>query len=367
MARIGLNIYKRKDGRYEGRIAAGYKPNGKVKYHSIYGNSYEEVKEKLEAERMNLCAESHKTDLTVRSLFQEWIQAISARVKESTLANYQMKAEKHILPVFGNITHDAIHAQMVQTFIAEKLKSGLSARYISDIVVLLKSVFKYASRMYHLHNPLTNVVMPKKKKTEIVLLSSAQQKKLQLYLHKVQNRTTLGIALSMYTGLRIGELCALQWKNIDLEKRILTVSQTVQRIRNKDGTSKTKLVITDPKSITSQRTIPIPDCLMEILKAFQCMPETFVLSGTNRPVEPRTMQYRFTAILKRVNLPSVHFHALRHMFATNCIELGFDVKSLSEILGHSSVEITLNRYVHASMDQKRKYMQRFSFAVPCGL
>ena len=357
-----LNIYKRKDGRYEGRFSDGLKANGKTKYHSVYGHSYEEVEKKLKLAHTNQVDYSQKTSLTVQFLFQEWIHALSSRVKESTIANYCMKAKKHILPVFGNLCYEAVDSHQVHIFIAKKLENGLSARYVSDIIVLLKSIFKYASRMYNLYNPLVNVIMPKKKKTEITLLNSYQQKQLQTYLQNNQTLTTLGVAISMYTGLRVGELCALQWKDIDLEKRTLAVNHTIQRIQNLHGNTKTTLIITEPKSITSQRTIPIPDCLLNILKNFKSLSNKYVLSGTERPIEPRTMQYRFAAILKRVNLPSVHFHALRHMFATNCIILGFDAKSLSEILGHSSVEITLNRYVHSSMEHKKEFMKRFSFA-----
>lgn len=361
MARTGLNIYKRKDGRYEGRAAVGYKTDGKVKYQSVYGHSFEEVQEKLQGIRLSLHQKKQPAGLTVYCLFQEWIQVISSRIKESTIANYRMKAEKHIFPAFGEMDCGEVSALQVHKFIAEKLKNGLSPRYVSDIVLLLKSMFKYANRMYQLHNTLTDVIMPKKKRSEITLLNPIQQKQLKMHLRKLQNHTALGIALSLYTGLRIGELCALQWRDIDLKKRDLTVNQTVQRIRTSNCTNKTKLVITEPKSASSQRSIPIPECLLDLLNHFcSSDPEAFVLSGTRQLIEPRTMQYRFAALLKRVNLPSIHFHALRHMFATNCIILGFDVKSLSEILGHSSVEITLNRYVHSSMEQKRKYMQRLS-------
>ena len=139
-----------------------------------------------------------------------------------------------------------------------------------------------------------------------------------------------------------------------------TVRKTVQRIQCKNGLRKTKLIITDPKSESSKRSIPLTESIVEFLKEFKGKDEEFVLSGTTKPLEPRTMQYRFAKILKNVKVPSVHFHALRHIFATTCIKLGFDVKSLSELLGHSSVEITLNRYVHSSFDQKREYMQRLN-------
>lgn len=164
----------------------------------------------------------------------------------------------------------------------------------------------------------------------------------------------------MTTGIRIGELCALQWEDVDLEKRILIVRKTIQRIQIQNEKRKTKLVITEPKSESSKRIIPIPDCIVNLLSKFKGKAKEFVVSRREKPVEPRTMQYRFSKILKKANLPSVHFHALRHIFASNCIKLGFDVKSLSELLGHSSVEITLNRYVHSSLEQKREYMKRLN-------
>lgn len=160
----------------------------------------------------------------------------------------------------------------------------------------------------------------------------------------------------MYMGLRIGELCALKWEDVDLEKREITVSKTIQRIQVRNGKRRTKLVITEPKSANSMRIIPIPECLAELLKQFKNNADCFVLSDNKKPVEPRTMQYRFAKILRNADLPSVHFHSLRHLFATNCIALGFDVKTLSEILGHSSIEVTLSRYVHSSMDRKRACM-----------
>ena len=154
----------------------------------------------------------------------------------------------------------------------------------------------------------------------------------------------------------------MQWKDVDLEKRILTVRKTMQRIQFPTEISKTKLIITDPKSESSRRRIPIPDCMVGFLHKFKEESGNYVLTGSKKPIEPRTMQYRFASILKNAKLPSVHFHALRHIFASSCIRLGFDVKALSELLGHSSVEITLNRYVHSSFEQKKEYMKRIKLA-----
>ena len=348
-----FNIYHRQDGRYEGRISRGKRKNGKRRFQYFFGHSREEVQDKITAARRhdlngNCCK-------TVAQIFTEWFQSIHHRVKESTAANYRMKAEKHVLPAFSDMKADAVTETDVYDFIASRQKSGLSNRYISDILIMMKSVFKYASKTYHFLNPLDGITLPK-----IELLDEKQQGKLQQYIAENLNHSTLGIALSMSTGIRIGELCALQWEDIDLEKRILTVRKTMQRIQTPDSEAKTKLIIAEPKSESSKRKIPIPDCVISILEKFRGKAKEYLILGEERPVEPRTMQYRFASILKNVKLPSVHFHALRHMFASKCVKLGFDIKTLSEILGHSKVEITLNRYVHSSFEQKKQYMSRIA-------
>ena len=349
-------IYQRKDGRWESRISVGKDENGRRKFHSFYGKTREEAEYKMMIFQQNTEQEYAITELTVKELSTEWLRVMSARLKESTEANYCMKLEKHIIPVFGNVQCCLMKAKEVYGFIENKLKSGLSARYVTDILVLLKSLFRYASREYQIRNVLDGIIMPKKSKPEIAILTQKQQKNLESYIAENHSLTTLGISVSMYMGLRIGELCALQWSDIDFEKRIVTVRKTIQRIQNFGGESKTKVVVTEPKSAKSMREIPIPDCLIPTLKVFKSKKNHYILSDNLKPVEPRALQYRFQNILKNANLPSVHFHSLRHLFATNCIALGFDVKTLSEILGHSSVEVTLNRYVHSSMDRKRTCM-----------
>jgi len=352
-----MNIYHRRDGRWEGRISRGKTEEGKRKFQYILARTKEEVIQKITEIRKNE-QQNEKCSQTVAEIFSEWKRSIQYRVKESTAANYTMKAEKHILPIFGDKAITSLKADDIYSFIESKRKSGLSARYTADMVILLKTIFKYAVRIYHIFNPLDGIVLPKKKSPEILLLDDGEQKKLQQYITQNENMDTLGVALSMSTGIRIGELCALQWKDIDLEKRILTVRKTMQRIQCADIRSKTKLIITEPKSESSHRKIPIPDCMMQFLQKFSGKPGDYVLTGTKKAIEPRAMQYRFSKILKNAGLPSVHFHALRHIFASNCIKLGFDVKALSELLGHSSVEITLNRYVHSSFEQKKEYMNR---------
>lgn len=362
MLQTKTSIYQRKDGRFEGRIPDGRLENGRLKYRSVYGCSTAEVQQKIALLCGNSTDDEQASAMSVEWLCQNWLHAVAFRVKESTMSNYYMKIRKHILPAFGNLFCWQITTDQVQQFIAQKMESGLSARYVSDIVILMKSIFRYANQIYQITDPLQHVILPKRKRTEILLLNETQQKQLQIWLQTDLSNTALGVAFSFYTGLRIGEICALRWCDVDFEKQIVTVRHTVQRIQNLQGTPKTKLVITEPKSVASLRTIPLPSCLLTMLHKEQTDPACFILSGTYDPMEPRTLQYRFASLLQKMQLPPIRFHALRHMFATNCIALGFDVKSLSEILGHSSADVTLNRYVHSSMEQKRALMERLSCA-----
>ena len=355
-----FSVYHRHDGRYEGRIPNGKSEDGKRKFRYILARSKEKVIEKMaeiyDNSKGKICGK------TVDEVYTEYYNSIQHRVKESTAANYRMKAQKHILPFIGNKQIDSVTEEDICKFIYEKQNSGLSARYIVDILILIKALFKYAVRIYHIFNPVDGISFQRKKSPEIQLLDKQEQEQLQRYIAENQNETTLGIALSMSTGIRIGELCALQWKDIDIEKRILTVSKTLQRIQCPTETARTKLIITEPKSESSKRNIPIPECTAEFLKKFKNDSNKYLLSGNEKPTEPRTIQYRFSKILKNVKLPSVHFHALRHMFACKCVKLGFDIKALSEIMGHSSVEITLNRYVHSSFEEKKNFMGRLNFS-----
>lgn len=354
------NIYHRRDGRFEGRLSKGKDRNGQRCFIYFFGHTREEVEKKIDISRKK--EQNNSCSITVGQIFSEWFQYIQYKVKESTAANYRMKAENHVLPVFSDMKADSVDEYAVYRFIESRQQKGLSNRYISDIIVMMKSAFKYAVKKYHFFNSLDEISMPRTKKPEIRLLDDSEQERLQQYITENSDNTTLGVALSMSTGIRIGELCALQWQDIDLEKRILTVRKTIQRIQTSNNERKTKLIITEPKSESSKRNILIPECIVPFLRRFRSIEKEYIVSGAEKPTEPRTLQYRFASMLKNVGLPSVHFHALRHIFATKCVKLGFDIKSLSEILGHSSVEITLNKYVHSSFEQKEEYMKRLSMS-----
>lgn len=190
------------------------------------------------------------------------------------------------------------------------------------------------------------------------MLSNKERKKLENYLLDNIKLSNICILLSLYTGLRVGEICGLQWKDIDFRQGSLIVTKTVERISL--GNGKTKVVVSEPKTESSLRKVYMPPFIIELLKAYKDEDEKYILSGKSKPTEPRTLQYRFEKILQSADIRDMSFHALRHTYATLCIEKGMDIKTLSELLGHSDVKITLNTYVHSSDKLKRKYVKRLA-------
>lgn len=355
------STYLRRDGRWESRLSLGV-VNRKRQSKSFYGRTREEAEGKLISAVLGN-ASATETEMAVKELCAEWLSVSSHRVKLSTLANYRMKIEKHIIPQFGEMMCYEVTSKMAYRFMQNKLDEELSPRYVADIMVLLKTVFKYAQREYNIANPFYNIVMPKCSKSEVRLLTDNEQKELRGYLNEHNNSITLGITLALAMGLRVGEVCGLMWSDIDFKKRILTVNRTVQRVSIHDGYCKTKVIVSPPKSQTSAREIPIPAGVFSILKKMQGDDEHYIVSGSTKPAEPRTMQYHFAKILKNVDLPSVKFHSLRHCMASAAIEAGFDVKTLAEILGHARIELTMNLYVHSNMDRKRRCMDKLKWGI----
>ena len=225
-----------------------------------------------------------------------------------------------------------------------------------DIITVFKAMLSYAQEEYGFKLSLKNVVLPKVEKKSITRISDTEQKRLIGYMKANMSLTAFGIMLSLCMGLRIGEICGLKWEDVDFQHKILHIRRTVQRITSANGNRKTKIVISAPKSATSFRDIAIPDFLLHYFRMFRDKADYFILSGAEKPVEPRTMQYRYRKILKAAEIKNHNFHKLRHTFATNCAEHGFDVKTLSTLLGHSSVNLTLNRYVHPDHIHERKLL-----------
>lgn len=251
----------------------------------------------------------------------------------------------------------------VNTFTKSLLSEGQSSKSVHDILVVLRSVLKYTSMFLPGMLPQIEINYPQKNKKEMRVLSPEEQSMFVEYLTEEMDPCKFGLMLALLTGMRIGELCALQWKKISLKEKTLYVNATVQRICNLDGEckSKTRIIITPPKSDSAIRTIPLtPFALALCEKMIPKNQEAYILTGTSELMEPRTLQYRIAKYTRDCGLEGVRCHTLRHTFATRAIEVGFEIKSLAEILGHASTTITLDRYVHSSMVLKRNNMDKLT-------
>lgn len=374
MPRRGENIYKRKDGRWEGRYIKSRSASGKAIYGYAYAQTYKEVKEKIALKLMSQnkpitgLTSSIVTHECFKSIAVEWYESIKDQIKESTSNKYWNSLKLYILPEFG----DAELQEITHGFISEKCNKlllnggkngqGLSPKTVSDILSLLRSIIKYASQQGKIVPCDVHSIHIKRHMKELRVLSLDEQKRLCEYLCTHLNSYNIGILLCLFTGLRIGEICALRWEDVSLIDKTLHVHHTLQRIQNRNGEgAKTRIVITAPKSSCSIRIIPIPDNLVTILISYQTTSSGYLLTNSeHKYIEPRIMQNHFKKVLKECSVAPANYHALRHTFATRCIELGFDIKSLSEILGHASVNITMNRYVHPSLELKKENMKKLS-------
>ncbi len=372
MPRKGENIYKRKDGRWEGRYIKSRTQTGKAAYGYVYAKTYREVKAKL-ADRRSLKSEFtsvKQTEAETRNfeaVAREWFASITTQVKESTSNKYWNLLNLYILPQSGKkdlleITYDHIWEQcnrLLET--GGQNGTGLSTKTVSDILSLIRSILRFASQKGKAIACDIHAVHIKHQSKEMRVLSRSEQEKLCQYLYSELDPHNIGILLCLFTGLRVGEVCALRWEDVSFAEKTLHVHQTLQRIQNRDHTgAKTRVVVTRPKSVCSIRTIPIPDTLAVLLASHKSSPGYILTNHEQKYMEPRTLQNHFKKALQKSGIEPANYHALRHTFATRCIEFGFDVKSLSEILGHASVNITMNRYVHPSMELKKENMQRLS-------
>lgn len=363
MPRRGENIYKRRDGRWEGRYIADRKPDGKAVYRSIYGTSYAQVRERLVAKRQ----ETHKRQigsckLTVNELLALW-QAENSQIKATSRERYRALIELHIQPELGARKVRELNEEVLDAFVRKKLKSGrldgrggLAPKTVRDICIVMKSALKLAKRKYR-YSGDGGINAPAIRQKQVEVFSQLESQRITAAVLKKLDRSSLGYLLCLETGLRLGEVCALRWSDIDLAEGVLRVQRTVYRI---NYGKRTELVLQTPKSENSVRAIPLTAKMLSVLRQMKDKKDCCLLTGTERPLEPRTMQYRFRRFLERNNLPLRNYHVLRHSFATRCIEGGMDIKSLSEILGHANVQTTLQMYVHPSMASKRAAMEAAS-------
>ena len=372
MPRRGENIYKRKDGRWEGRYIKGY-VGKKAKYGYVYAKTYKEVKEKLSVILDTSSANEEMiikqpSSMSFQIVATAWLETLKPSLKESSIVKYTNILTTYLFPRFENEAVESIIKEDIFEFSTHllvyggKKGTGLSPKTVMSILTILKSIFQYAKEYENLEVADISKIPMKQNPKTMRILSICEQQKLSNYLCNDLTLMHLGILVCLYTGIRIGEICALKWEDICLEEQYIYVHRTLQRLQNKDNEiQRTSILISEPKSQCSIRKIPIPNELFQLILSRKQPSNTYFLTGRTQVfVEPRTLQNRFKAIIKQCNIKDANFHCLRHTFATRCVELGFDVKSLSEILGHVNVNITMNRYVHPSMELKQKNMNLFS-------
>lgn len=367
MSRRGENIYKRGDGRWEGRYIRGRTPEGRAQYGYVYAATYSACREKRRQRLQELPREiTPSNNMTlpeaVELFFTEREQ--KRKLKESTVSRYRYMVRRYIQPQLGAAPLYTLTEKRVAAFYQRLQGQGLSPKSARDAGVLLRAILRTATKRGCFCTGI-NAELPVCKKRQVEIFTEPEIVRLAHHIVDEPDLTGLGVLLALNSGLRLGELCALRWSDIDLRAGFLRVEREVQRLYEKGCT---KLIVQPPKSESSLRRIPLPADILSLLAAHK--PKTAgsvcLLTGTAAPLEPRTMQNRYRALLKRAGVPYRNFHALRHTYATRCIEQNVDVKSVSEMLGHSDVRITLQTYVHVSLRYKQQAVQSICFLPLCG-
>lgn len=293
---------------------------------------------------------------SIREIAAAWKESKRQYVKQSTMAAYSLILHNHIIPCFGD--SNSLTEREVQEFVLKKLERGLSIKSVKDILIVLKMVMKFGVKNEWIDYCEWDIKYPTvSTNNELEVLSVANHKKI---LNHIQNHFTfegLGIYISLSTGLRIGEVCALKWSDINTMDGTITVNRTIERIYVIDGAQKhTELVINTPKTQNSCREIPMTKELLAMMKSLKKVvnEDFYVLTNGEYPTEPRTYRNYYTKLMKRLGIPKLKYHGLRHSFATRCIEAGCDYKTVSVLLGHSNISTTLDLYVHPNMEQKKR-------------
>ncbi len=297
---------------------------------------------------------------TFKTVAQEWRDDKKQYVKKSTYAAYSLLLFNHLLPEFGEAKE--ITEKAIQDFVLRKLDAGLGQKSIKDILIVLKMIIRFGVKSGYWQHLEMDIKFPtEREKQSIEVLNKADQRKLMDFTKSNFTFMNLGIYMCLSSGMRIGEICALTWQDIDMESSVINIRKTIQRIYLvENGESHTEVIIDTPKSKNSIREIPMTSELIKIIKPLKKIvnPNFFVLSNDSNPVEPRTYRNYYTKIIDELNLPHLKFHGLRHSFATRCIESGCDYKTVSVLLGHSNISTTLNLYVHPNMEQKKRCIEQ---------
>lgn len=352
MSRRGENIYKRKDGRWEGRYIESYNPNGSIKYRSVYAHTYNEVRLKLRSgmKPENKCP----VNISVADWTAKYLEGQRNSIKLSTIKVYERYLENHIKPFFRSMPLRRLDKEILQAFVNSI--SELSPSTVKGIFSFLREALKEANKKNYIAPVWFNTELPKMKKHKVEVFTKEEQHLIEAALDIEDNPNEVGMLICLYTGLRIGEVCGLRWGDINFISNTLTVNRTVQRMTI-NGKSVLKELA--PKSETSRRTIPIPSFLSDKLREIKAnSTAAYVLHTEANIMDPRTFQYQYKKIIERAGVRYVNAHTLRHTFSVRALEAGFDIKTLSEILGHADAAVTLKIYAHSLYEHKRSSMER---------
>ncbi|GCF95942.1 site-specific integrase [Enterococcus florum] len=368
MSRRGENIYYRKDKRWEGRYPKGRKANGKIKYGSVYGKTYNEVRWKLyplKIEYQNLCELNGSLAITMKEWVEIWLMEVKDSIEIATFSSYRHKMRTYILPFLGEYPLNELTQNHIQELVQRWKKHPLSVSSIRVNLQVVKNCLNQAINQGHLiKNPCQGIKLPKSEGKKIQAMSLNQQKQIEKAAISYPKGRGLPTLLALRTGMRIGEVAALKWENVDFENDLIYVSHTLQRVTLEGRSSKTLLIYATAKTAASQRTIPMGENVRRWLwEHRKSSKSAFVFSSGEGPCEPRLITYHFHQICQRAGISGIHFHQLRHTFATRCVEANANISSVSRLLGHTSTQMTLDTYTHSLLQPMVETMQLMEQAV----
>lgn len=325
----------------------------------MQGSRLKSVLEETDAYSLQRYQNSEKYRIscsTLESLALTWLEGRDGTIKKSTYSGYYYCLKMHILPYFGAMPLAELNGEAVHAFMENIRQKELANSTVHSILVVFKSIMKYGVQTNLIRKEILACCTVSCRRTESRALMIHETIEMKEYLLEKDTIFSLAILLCRGTGIRIGELCGLKWEDIDFNSNTISIRRTISRIPNPDpteGRPRTVLYIRTPKSHTSMREIPIPQYLVEPLQNKRGERIHYILTGNEMCTEPRNVQKKFKTILRHCNMQDCNFHAMRHGFATACLEKGIDCKTVSSILGHASTRTTMDFYLHTSMRQKK--------------
>lgn len=312
--------------------------------------------EVLGCERNEFCEKNKKESVTFAEYAADFMRRHKSCVRRTTYDTYSWNLSKKINPEIGEIDVGEIDSAVLQDYVDRMAARGMSVHSVRDNVGIIKLVVKDYAKTSNKPAPAIDVKYPKAKKRDMSERILKSQDYETLYKHCVENPNKIGIAvlLGMVLGMRIGEVCGLMMQDVDLEENRIKIVRSVKRVRTQNGS---ELEISDPKTASSVRTIPLPEEVASVIKKLELRESDYIASGKSTPTEPRTLRQAYGRLLKRLGVNPHTFHDLRHTFASRAIASGADPRSVADLMGHTTVEMTLNTYTHTDEERRRKVVE----------